>query len=65
MARNIRRVVMSWLAGLGTVALLSLPACSGARYEPFTYTAVGDMRPGPGLFTGQIGEFIVLRREKD
>jgi hypothetical protein len=56
---------MSWLAGLGTVALLSLPACSGARYEPFTYTAVGDMRPGPGLFTGQEGEFIVLRREKE
>jgi hypothetical protein len=50
------------------LALLPLPllaGCSGLHYEPFTYTAVGDMRPGPGLFSGADGEFVVYRELKD
>ena len=45
--------------------LALLANCSGLRYQPFTYTTIGDMRPGVGLFTGASGEFIVYRKEKD
>ena len=47
------------------LALALLANCSELHYRPFTYTTVGDMRPGPGLFTGADGEFVVYRKEKE
>ncbi len=44
------------------VALLSgtLAACSGV--QPFEYTAVHEIPPGPGLISGEAGEFELYRR---
>ena len=49
---------LRWLA----FALLSvLPAaCSGV--EPFAYTEVQEIPPGPGLISGETGEFELYRR---
>jgi len=47
-----------WLA----VALLAgmLGACSDM--QPFAYTEVHEIPPGPGLISGEAGEFVIYRR---
>lgn len=39
---------------------LSLGAC--AQAEPFDYTPVHEIPPGPGLLSGQDGEFVLYSR---
>jgi hypothetical protein len=51
----------SWIA---LVAALGLSGCSDLRYRPITYTNVNDMRPGPGLFSGQEGAFVLFHDDK-
>ena len=44
--------------GLAVVlAALVLAACAGA--EPFDYTPVSEIPPGPGLMSGDDGEFVI------
>lgn len=38
----------------------SLGACSGV--EPFEYTEGHEIQPGPGLFSGETGEYKIYRR---
>ncbi len=42
---------------LGLVALVSLAGCAGG--QPFDYTPVDEIPPGPGLFTGADGAFVI------
>jgi hypothetical protein len=51
----------SWIA---LAAVLGLSGCSDLRYRPITYTSVNDMRPGPGLFSGREGAFVLFRDDK-
>jgi hypothetical protein len=51
----------SWIA---LAAVLGLSGCSDVRYRPITYTNVNDMRPGPGLFSGREGAFVLFRDDK-
>ncbi|MEK0085896.1 hypothetical protein [Benzoatithermus flavus] len=44
---------LAFLAGL----LVSLAACSGWR--PMEVPTNSDMKPGPGLFTGSSGAFVL------
>lgn len=39
------------------LAALLLAACGEVR--PFTPPATGEIPPGPGLFTGKKGEFVI------
>ena len=34
-----------------------------AELEPFDPPVAGEMKPGPGLFSGPDGEFVILRRK--
>ena len=47
-----------WLALAMLCGLLA--ACSGM--QPFAYTEVHEMPPGPGLISGEDGEFELYRR---
>jgi hypothetical protein len=38
---------------------LWLGACAA---EPFDYTPVDEIPPGPGLLSGEDGEFVIYRR---
>jgi hypothetical protein len=38
---------------------LALAACGG---EPFDYVPPDEMRPGPGVLSGEDGEFVIYRR---
>ena len=49
----MRRWLALLLCGLG------LAACAG---EPFDYVPGDAIRPGPGLFSGEDGEFVIYRR---
>jgi hypothetical protein len=51
--RMARRLVITLLAGLW------LAACAA---EPFDYTPVDEIPPGPGLLSGEDGEFVIYRR---
>ncbi|MDH3231371.1 MAG: hypothetical protein OEN55_16390 [Alphaproteobacteria bacterium] len=44
------------------VAVLSagLAACSGM--QPYNFVAVDEIPPGPGLISGEAGEFVLYRR---
>lgn len=53
-----RARVPRWLALLLLSGMLG--ACSGV--EPFAYTEVHEIQPGPGLFSGEDGEFVIYRR---
>lgn len=48
---------------LAIAILLAVAAC--ARGTPFQPTAVDEIKPGPGLFTGEAGAFIIFRRGAD
>ena len=47
------------IAAIALCALLAVSACG--TYEPGARTAVDDVPPGPGLFTGDDGAFYILR----
>jgi hypothetical protein len=49
----MRRWLILLLGGIG------LTACAA---EPFDYTPVDEIPPGPGLLSGEEGEFVVYRR---
>lgn len=49
----MRRWLILLLGGIG------LAACAA---EPFDYTPVDEIPPGPGLLSGEEGEFVVYRR---
>ena len=51
--RTACRVVIALAVGLG------LAACAA---EPFDYTPVDEIQPGPGLLSGEDGEFVIYRR---
>jgi hypothetical protein len=42
------------LASLFAVLVL-VSACSGTEVRPFKYVPASDLKPGPGLFTGEEG----------
>ncbi len=43
------------VAALG--ALLLVTACAGVK--PFEYTEIHEIQPGPGLLSGNDGEFVL------
>jgi hypothetical protein len=47
----------SWLIPL--LGALWLAACAA---EPFDYTPPDEIQPGPGLLSGEDGEFVIYRR---
>jgi hypothetical protein len=49
---------------IALAAVLGLSGCSDLHYKPLTYTNVNDMRPGPGLFSGREGAFVIFRDDK-
>jgi len=47
-----------WRARLASLALaLALAACAGAK--PFEYHPIHEIPEGPGLFTGEDGEWVI------
>ena len=52
--RAARRILA--VAALGTLA-----ACSNV--QPFDYTAIDEIQPGPGLISGADGEFVLFSRD--
>jgi hypothetical protein len=57
MRRPARR--MARRLGIALLAGLWLAGCAA---EPFDYTPVDDIPPGPGLLSGEDGEFVIYRR---
>ena len=43
-------------------ALLVLGAC--AHSEPFAYESYNEVKPGPGVFTGEKGTWMIYRQER-
>ena len=39
---------------------LTIAACDGAK--TFDYTAVDEIQPGPGLLTGETGEYTIYKK---
>lgn len=53
--------VTTMIRGMTTaIALLALAACAAG--EPLEATRIDDIPPGPGLLTGEDGEFVIYRR---
>lgn len=46
---------------LAIAALGALTACSNV--QPFDYTAIDEIPPGPGLISGGDGEFVLYPRD--
>jgi hypothetical protein len=44
------------------IALLAGLWLAGCVAEPFDYTPVDEIPPGPGLLSGDDGEFVIYRR---
>ena len=38
-------------------ALWLVSACSGVEYRPFKYVPANELKPGPGLLSGENGEW--------
>jgi hypothetical protein len=48
-----------WWFGVVGGALLFLAACAGGP-QPYTYQPDNELKPGPGLFTGEEGMWTVV-----
>jgi hypothetical protein len=46
------------MKALGLAAVTLAAALAGCGAAPFDYHPAGDIRPGPGLFTGEKGAFV-------
>ncbi|MFW2368254.1 MAG: hypothetical protein ACN4GW_17695 [Desulforhopalus sp.] len=46
------------LQAIITIACLALNGCGG---EPWTYQTDRELKPGPGIFSGEDGEFSLIR----
>ena len=44
------------------VLLLGTAWLAACAAEPFDYTPPDELQPGPGLFSGEGGEFVIWRR---
>lgn len=49
---------------LGGVGMWLLLAACATPPEPFEYKQSNDLKPGPGLFTGEEGTFTIYGRPK-
>lgn len=49
---------------LQTAALVFCLFFSGCRGEPYTYESDNELKPGPGLFSGEDGEFNLVGSPK-
>lgn len=58
---------MSSLKFLQLVLLALLVCLAGCGGEPYTYTQENELKPGPGIFSGEEGEFQLIKssREKE
>lgn len=56
-AQPVKRTMPAWLRAAPMALALGLSTC--APYQPFTPTPIADIPPGPGLFSGDDGEFKV------
>jgi len=48
------------LVGIFAALAMVLTACGAAK--PLEYTGVGEIPPGPGLFTGKDGNVTIFRK---
>jgi hypothetical protein len=57
----------AWWARWGTVALLCVAVLAaggcGADFKPMAFPDEGENPTGPGLLTGEAGEWVILRKE--
>ncbi|MET4702316.1 hypothetical protein ABIE65_005371 [Constrictibacter sp. MBR-5] len=47
---------------IAALSAAALAAC--ANVKPFDYAAPHEVKPGPGIFSGQDGEFVLLGKPK-
>jgi hypothetical protein len=50
--------MQAWRLGPAVALLI---AAGGCGFEPFEPPSSSELRPGPGLFTGKRGEWVILR----
>jgi len=55
---TIRRATLRLVAA--TVLAAGLAAC--ANVQPYEFTAIDEIPPRPGLFSGEAGEFVFYHR---
>jgi len=55
---TMRRAATRLLAAAALLA--GLAACSGVK--SYEFVAIDEIPPGPGLFSGEDGEFVIYRR---
>ncbi len=57
----------AWRARWGTVALLCVAVLAaggcGADFKPMAFPDEGGNATGPGLLTGEAGEWVIFRKE--
>ena len=55
-----------WLVFLLAVFLLSVQPFTGcSQWKPFKAPVSDDIPEGPGLLSGEDGEFVIYRKKKD
>lgn len=54
------RLIVTMRGLTAAMLLLALLACAGG--EPLEPTRADEIPPGPGLFSGEDGEFVIYRR---
>ncbi len=56
------RLLRSRLASAAVVAALAIVLTACGKAKPLDYTQTGEIPPGPGLFSGDDGRFVVFRK---
>ncbi len=53
---------MGFFGRLVLVMAVAFFATACAEVEDFDYTPIGDIPPGPGMVSGDEGEFVIYRK---
>lgn len=48
---------------LGLLLLAFMLSACASDYKPFEFTPIDEIPPGPGVFTGEDGEWVIYRKK--
>ncbi len=58
-------VIRKWALILFALFALALSACATSSCKPFEYETDRELKPGPGLFTGETGVYTIYKKSAE
>ncbi len=54
-----------WTVILIALFALAITSCASPSYKPYEYRSDRELKPGPGLFTGEKGVYTIYKKPEN